>query len=301
MTKRRTKKSVAVFGAGFTLSLVVYEYFGERLSGSFSQAPERVLAQQEPHSFLRARSNSQVVESVGKPSLSSMYPSRLSDSGMQNSAQEELVDWDPALFKRAEEITAWHVGRQFLVPVMSRRYHFQQSKQAVTAEERCSVSASQAKDLLASLALKDSSHVRPQGGEILSYYRYFIFEGKYYFLRGNRFGDENGLRLDLRVSDTIVQGNERWDPVVLPVYRGELLTDEKFYQVIEVLEDDFVARGAVLASRSLVKRVKQVNAPEAEPAVVGLYNGEIASLTMGGLDCRLVPSKKAPLHCSCPK
>ncbi len=300
-TSRSRKTPIFVVGVGFLLSLVVHEYIGERLIGSVENGFESSQVRKVPPASVELRSQ---LPGGGQSEHQRAEMFDVTNTPSSNSSDanvHELEELDPSAWQRAKEVTKWHVERQFIVPVMDGQYHFKETKQAVTAEKHCSVAASQAKSLLAGLELKVPTHVRPLDGEILSYYRYFIFEGKYYFLRGNHYGTESGLRLDLLVSDSILPDKKKWRTVSLPVYRGEQLTDEKFYQVVQVLEDDYVSRGAVLASRSLVKKIKQRNAPDAEPAVLALYNGDVAALSIGKLNCDVVPSEQAPLHCSCPK
>lgn len=291
------RKSFAALGTGLILSLTSYEFFTERQMGMLERGSdgEGAKALQLPAHALGAQ-----VEASRKT------PGRGSSSSPSNpdSSADVFVDEadevDMSKVQAAYARTKWHVGRQFLVPVMESAHHFRTRDQKVSADESCRLRAKSKDDLLADLELTEPSHVRPKGGELQSYYRYFLFEGGYYFLRGTQFGEEKGFRLDLLVSDSIVDGKEKWEPIALPGYRGETLSEEQFYKAAEAVEDDYASRGAVLASRSVLKLVKHLNAPDGA-ALVGLYNAEVTSLTVGELNCEIEPGEQSALHCSCPK
>lgn len=194
----------------------------------------------------------------------------------------------------------WYISRRYEDAKMSGLKAYAPIIQEIrwTNSESCSQGEGNSLDLLKRTNLKNPHLIKQDEGKTLSYYRYFIFEGKYFLIKGVK--EEGGFSIELRLSLANGLGVEKWEPVVLPSYRGELLTKRQMYKIVDAIEAHYESMGAQLKTRSLVLETKDAQAfSEDQELIVGFHNGEITQFHDETTSCLAAPEDGAPLDCRC--
>lgn len=247
------------------------------------------------------------------PQLNSLRPSEAPspadgppDVGSGQGTMFDHPDIPDEVIREARKKGLWHLQRQYDFPsyLDPSRGTYSQSNQKVFYDESCQTRLGQTpEEVLEHAGISETTSVWPLGparGRIESFFRYFVLGDVRYFVRGVRLAGSEGLALELLVKASKDVSDETWYPVVVADYGGEPLSDSAFYSLAKKIEQDYLAKGATMASRSMVLSFPEQTSKGEQEIFVELYNNELSRLISDSHICTVQANEDADVLCRCP-